>query len=57
MTEQELLALYHARSEEALAETQAVYGAYCRAIALRILGNEEDAQGLAQLFEEGGTLR
>ena len=44
MTEQELLALYHARSEEALAETQALYGAYCRAIALRILGNEEDMQ-------------
>ncbi len=44
MTEQELLALYHARSEEALAETQALYGAYCRAIALRILGNEEDTQ-------------
>lgn len=44
MTDQELLALYCARSEEAVAETQAIYGAYCKSIALRILGNEEDAQ-------------
>ena len=44
MTDQELLGLYFARSEEAVAATQMVYGPYCRAIALRVLGSEEDAE-------------
>ena len=43
MTDQELLELYFARSEEAVEATRAVYGAYCRTIALRVLGSEEDA--------------
>lgn len=44
MTDQELLELYFARSEEAVAATQAAYGPCCRAIALRILDSEEDAE-------------
>lgn len=44
MTDEMLLTLYHARSEDAISETQATYGLYCKSIALRILGNEEDAQ-------------
>ena len=44
MTDQELLDLYFARSEEAVAATRMVYGSYCRAIALRVLGSEEDAE-------------
>ena len=44
MTDQELLDLYFARSEEAVAATRMAYGPYCRAIALRILGSEEDAE-------------
>ena len=44
MTDQELLDLYFARSEEAVAATRMVYGPYCRAIALRVLGSEEDAE-------------
>ena len=44
LTDQELLDLYFARSEEAVAATRTVYGPYCRAIALRVLGSEEDAE-------------
>ncbi len=44
MTDEELLGLYFARSEEAIRATGMVYGSYCRAIALRILDSEEDAE-------------
>lgn len=44
MTEHELIALYFARSEQAIELTRSAYGPYCRAIALRILGSEEDAE-------------
>lgn len=44
MTDRELLALYEARSEEAIAATRERYGAYCRAIALRVLENQEDVE-------------
>ena len=44
MTDGELLELYFARSEDAIRATGMVYGPYCRAIALRILGSEEDAE-------------
>lgn len=44
MTDQELIALYFARSELAIEETQTVYGAYCRTIALRVLGSEEEVE-------------
>ena len=40
----EILALYRQRSERAIAETAAKYGAYCSAVARRILRNEEDAE-------------
>ena len=39
-----LVALYWARSERAIAESEAQYGAYCRSIARRILENREDAE-------------
>lgn len=44
MTDQRLIEMYTARSEEAISETERLYGAYCRAIALRILGSEPDAE-------------
>lgn len=44
MTDGELLELYFARSEDAIRATGVAYGPYCRAIALRILGSEEDAE-------------
>ena len=44
LTDEELLGLYFARSEEAIRATGMVYGPYCRAIALRILDSEEDAE-------------
>ncbi len=44
LTDEDLLGLYFARSEEAIRATGMVYGPYCRAIALRILDSEEDAE-------------
>ena len=44
MTDQELTALYFTRDERALEATETAYGSYCRAIAQRILGNEDDAE-------------
>lgn len=44
MTDEELLELYFARSEDAIRATGMVYGSYCRAIALRILDSEEDVE-------------
>ena len=44
MTDQELIELYFARSEEAIEATEAQYAPYCRTIALRILGSEEDVE-------------
>ncbi len=40
--DQEILALYFARSERALDETEAAYGPYCRAVAGRILPDDRD---------------
>jgi len=40
----EIVALYLARSEQALAETQGKYGAYCRTIALGLLGDAGAAE-------------
>ena len=42
--DEEILALFEARSEDAIAKTAEKYGGYCKAIAFRILGNEEDAE-------------
>lgn len=44
MEDAEIVALYLARSEQALAESQTKYGAYCRAIALRLLGDAGAAE-------------
>lgn len=43
MTDQAIVALYWARSQEALAATAEKYGSYCRAIACNILASREDA--------------
>ena len=44
MTDAALIRLYQQRSEGAIAATEKQYGAYCRTIAYRILGNEEDTE-------------
>lgn len=43
MEDTQIVALYWARDEAALAESERKYGGYCRAIALGILENREDA--------------
>ena len=44
MEDREIIALYTARSEDAIAATDEQYGDYCRSIAMRILHNELDAE-------------
>lgn len=44
MEDNQILALYRARDEQAIAQTEAKYGRYCHAIAYNILENREDAQ-------------
>lgn len=44
MDDQAIVELYWTRSERALAETDAKYGAYCYSIAYNILTNREDAE-------------
>lgn len=44
MTDEELIGLYFARDQEAIAATEAKYGAYCGAIIRRILDSGEDAE-------------
>lgn len=44
MKDEEIVALYWARSERALAETAQKYGAYCTAIAHAILASPEDSE-------------
>ncbi|MBQ8921435.1 MAG: sigma-70 family RNA polymerase sigma factor [Oscillospiraceae bacterium] len=44
MTDAELLALYQARDERALTETDLAYGKLCRGLAARILGDRQDAE-------------
>lgn len=43
MEDAQIVALYWARDEAALAESERKYGGYCRAIALGILESREDA--------------
>lgn len=43
MEDSEIIDLYFARSEQAIAETDRKYGPYCRAIAYRILENRDDS--------------
>ena len=44
MDDAQIVALYWARDEQALAETAAKFGAYCRAIAQNLLGSAPDAE-------------
>lgn len=44
MDDKQIVELYWQRSEQALAETDAKYGVYCRAIACRVLQDEQDAE-------------
>lgn len=44
MEDKQIIALYHRRSEQAIAETDAKYGALCRSIAQNILSIREDAE-------------
>ena len=44
MDDKAILDLYRSRSEKAIAETDAKYGAYCFTIAYNILNNREDSQ-------------
>ena len=44
MTDTQIIALYWARSEEAIAATASAYGGYCTAIAWNILHNQEDSE-------------
>ena len=41
MEDREIVALYRARNEDAIAETDGKYGTYCRYIASRIAGEDE----------------
>ena len=44
MDDQQIIALYHSRSEAAIRETDRKYGPFCRHIAMNILGIPEDAE-------------
>lgn len=44
MEDHEIIALYFARSERAIAETARKFGAYCRTIAWNILASRRDAE-------------
>ena len=44
MTDEQIIDLYYARSEQAIGETDAKYGAYCRQIARRILSDDMDVE-------------
>ena len=44
MEDERIIALYHARSEQAIAETQNKYGGYCTAVSMNILNNRQDAE-------------
>jgi RNA polymerase sigma-70 factor (ECF subfamily) len=44
MEDEKIVALYWDRQEQAIDETRAKYGPYCRRIALNILADEQDAQ-------------
>ncbi len=44
MEDKQIVELYWARSEQAIAETDAKYGGYCYSIAYNVLANREDAE-------------
>lgn len=47
MDDNEIIGLYFARSEEAIARTEEKYGSFCRGVARNILGSPEDAEECA----------
>jgi DNA-directed RNA polymerase specialized sigma24 family protein len=47
MEDKKIIELYFARNESAIAETDRKYGAYCRAIAYRILEDRLDSEEVA----------
>ena len=47
MEDRKIIELYFARNESAIAETDRKYGAYCRAIAYRILEDRLDSEEVA----------
>lgn len=44
MEDEKILRLYFERNERAITETDKKYGSLCRSIALKLLGNKEDAE-------------
>lgn len=44
VTDEEIVALYWARDEQAITHTAERFGAYCRTIAMNLLGNARDAE-------------
>ena len=44
MEDAQIVSLYWARSEDAIRETDAKYGAFCRTLAGNILSSREDAE-------------
>ena len=44
MTDADIVALYWARDEQAIAQTAQKFGAYCRKIAVNLLGSARDAE-------------
>ena len=44
MEDHKIIDLYWARSQQAIAESEAKYGPYCRSIARGILDRTEDAE-------------
>ena len=44
MTDQDIVDLYWQRSEQAIPETEEVYGAYCHTVAYNLLRSPEDAE-------------
>lgn len=44
MKDKDIIALYFARSENAIGETDRKYGGYCRTLTYNILGNPEDSE-------------
>ncbi len=44
MEDHAIIALYHSRNQQAIAESDKKYGGLCRSIAMRLLGLWEDAE-------------
>lgn len=44
MQDSEIITLYNRRDQQAIAQTERKYGAYCFAVANRILANEQDSE-------------